>query len=79
MRWDGYESWVFKDSKEPRGYDSVNLPPNVKENLLDDMRRFIKRRKWYQRKGLPHRRGFLLYGPPGTGKTSLIQALAVSL
>ncbi|KAI8330487.1 P-loop containing nucleoside triphosphate hydrolase protein [Chlamydoabsidia padenii] len=79
LQWNGYDSWYQKNSVEPRGYDSVNLPTGIKENLLCDMKRFIKRQNWYKSKGLPYRRGYLLYGPPGTGKTSLITLCAAKL
>lgn len=42
------------------------------------MKTFRCRADWYKKRGIPHRRGYLLYGPPGTGKTSIIQAIAVS-
>jgi ATP-dependent 26S proteasome regulatory subunit len=42
------------------------------------MQTFKMRADWYTKRGIPHRRGYLLYGPPGTGKTSMIQAVAVS-
>lgn len=35
--------------------------------------------EWYNNKGVPYRRGYLLYGPPGTGKTSFVQAVASAL
>ncbi|CAG8620823.1 7200_t:CDS:2, partial [Dentiscutata heterogama] len=34
---------------------------------------------WYNERGIPYRRGYLLYGPPGSGKSSFIQALAGEL
>lgn len=43
-----------------------------------DMKTFRKKADWYHKRGISHRRGYLLYGPPGTGKTSTIQAVAVS-
>ncbi|GMP82430.1 hypothetical protein CsSME_00036735 [Camellia sinensis var. sinensis] len=44
--------------------------------LIDDLDRFVKRRKFYKRVGKAWKRGYLLYGPPGTGKSSLIAAMA---
>ncbi|KAF7722378.1 hypothetical protein EC973_003188 [Apophysomyces ossiformis] len=71
--------WGWLKSVEPRSFDSVNLKPGIKENLLRDMETFCCRKRWYKARGIPYRRGYLLYGPPGTGKTSLIQALASEL
>lgn len=43
------------------------------------METFRSRAEWYRKRGIPHRRGYLLYGPPGTGKSSIIQAIAVCI
>ena len=40
------------------------------------MAEFLHSLPWYQYRGIPFRRGYLLYGPSGPGKTSLIHALA---
>jgi KaiC/GvpD/RAD55 family RecA-like ATPase len=37
---------------------------------------FKESKDWYNDRGIPYRRGYLLHGPPGTGKTSFIQSLA---
>lgn len=41
-----------------------------------DILTFKESKEWYNDRGIPYRRGYLLYGPPGTGKTSFIQSLA---
>lgn len=63
--------------KRPLG--SVILDEGVKENILGDVKDFLQRQRWYDDRGIPYRRGYLLYGPPGTGKSSFIQALAGEL
>ncbi|ORX54576.1 P-loop containing nucleoside triphosphate hydrolase protein [Hesseltinella vesiculosa] len=74
--WSGINGWQFKANFEPRGVTSVNLAPGVKERLLTDISRFLSQKSWFQKRGIPFRRGLLFYGPPGTGKSSIIQALA---
>lgn len=47
--------------------------------LCDDIQKFQNSEEWYQKRGIPYRRGYLLYGPPGTGKTSFTLAVAGAL
>lgn len=69
----GWQSTCIRDHRE---LDSVILPAETKQTIIDDIARFYKNTDWYKRTGIPRKRGYLLYGPPGTGKTSLILALA---
>jgi len=57
----------------------VIMPKGVMESVVHDAKRFLGAREWYESKGIPWRRGYLLYGVPGGGKTSLIVALAITL
>lgn len=52
------------------------LDSNIAETVIADINRFLASGDWYQSKGVPYRRGYLLYGPPGTGKTSFVQAVS---
>ncbi|KAL5760133.1 hypothetical protein ACOSQ2_018971 [Xanthoceras sorbifolium] len=52
------------------------MDPSLKQALIDDLDRFVKRRSFYRKVGKAWKRGYLLYGPPGTGKSSLIAAMA---
>jgi chaperone BCS1 len=70
-------SWErFGNPQRKRPLDSVILAPGVKERVVDDLRDFLDSPEWYQDRGIPYRRGYLLYGPPGTGKTSFVKAIA---
>ncbi|GAA5881401.1 hypothetical protein JCM1840_007555 [Sporobolomyces johnsonii] len=75
----GAEWRPFGRPREKRLLESVVLDEGVKERVVDDVKAFMSRGRWYSERGIPYRRGYLLYGPPGSGKSSFIQALAGSL
>ncbi|KAI9319110.1 BCS1 N terminal-domain-containing protein [Dichotomocladium elegans] len=75
----GHEWRPFGMPRRRRLLDSVILDGNIKERIVADVRAFIGNGKWYNERGIPYRRGYLLYGPPGSGKSSFIQALAGEL
>lgn len=68
--------WENAGQRRKRPLDSVVLDRGVLESILKDIKKFISSAKWYNDRGIPYRRGYLLYGPPGCGKTSIISAIA---
>ncbi|KAL2259131.1 hypothetical protein VTK26DRAFT_7314 [Humicola hyalothermophila] len=72
------ESWDTTILRPLRPLETVHFDEKTKEALVADIANYldVNTRKFYNRRGIPYRRGFLLYGPPGTGKTSLSLALA---
>jgi chaperone BCS1 len=71
-------SWVPTVSKSPRSLSTLALPLKMKHDMLEDIEDFLnpQTRVWYESRGIPYRRGYLLYGPPGTGKSSMCFAIA---
>jgi hypothetical protein len=53
---------------------------NVYLRQIDELKQrvdfFMKRRDWYDSKGIPHTLGIVMYGVPGCGKTSTIKGIA---
>jgi len=72
------EGWDVVEGYAPRLLSSVILQPGEKEHLMQDIERFRKSKRRYERLGIPYHRGYLFYGPPGTGKTSVVSALAAT-
>ncbi|TAQ86032.1 hypothetical protein B7494_g5642 [Chlorociboria aeruginascens] len=75
----GIEWEQFGEARRKRPLESVILDQGIKERIVNDVKDFLQRQKWYVDRGIPYRRGYLLYGPPGSGKSSFIQALAGEL
>lgn len=65
--------------RRKRPLESVILDKGVKEHIVSDIKEFLASGKWYQDRGIPYRRGYLLYGRPGSGKSSFVRALAGEL
>ena len=59
-----------------KNFRNTILTDEVYTNLVDDLKKFSGDEDYYNDKGIPYKRGYLLYGPPGTGKTSIIKAIA---
>ena len=47
-----------------------------KKKVENHVNFFLKRRDWYEKKGIPYTLGFMFHGQPGCGKTSTIKAIA---
>ncbi|KAK3224188.1 hypothetical protein Dsin_011213 [Dipteronia sinensis] len=69
-------AWRSLKLDHPATFDTLAMDPDLKNTILEDLERFVKRKDYYRKVGKAWKRGYLLYGPPGTGKSSLIAAMA---
>ncbi|GMY12111.1 AAA-ATPase At3g50940-like [Fagus crenata] len=68
--------WTSTNLDHPATFDTLAMESEIKNLILKDLERFVKRKEYYRKVGKAWKRGYLLYGPPGTGKSSLIAAMA---
>jgi len=49
---------------------------NVMNNFVKDCENFVKDKKFYEERGMNHKRGYLFAGIPGSGKTTLVKIIS---
>ncbi|PIM97228.1 AAA+-type ATPase [Handroanthus impetiginosus] len=73
---DGAGQWGSVNLDHPSTFDTLAVDPAMKNEPIEDLNRFVRRRHFYRRVGKAWKRRHLLSEPPGTGKSSLIAAMA---
>ncbi|KAL5973988.1 hypothetical protein ACLOJK_030648 [Asimina triloba] len=68
--------WESVPFKHPSTFETLAMDPELKAEIMADLRGFADGQSFYQKTGRAWKRGYLLYGPPGTGKSSMIAAMA---
>jgi SpoVK/Ycf46/Vps4 family AAA+-type ATPase len=69
-------SWETYYCKTNKTIQNTILSTEARANLIDDVQWFVQNEQWYNSRGIPYKRGYIIHGPPGTGKTSTLKAIA---
>lgn len=72
-----HENWIKVEELKSKTYDKIYNDEKIE--LYDDLNYFFNNKTFYEERGIPYKRGYMLYGAPGNGKTSTILALAKKL
>ena len=71
-----HSTWQHQGKLQRRPIDSIALPVELKNKLLNQIDHFSENEQWFLDVGLPYKLAYILHGIPGTGKTSLVKALS---
>ena len=74
-----YEAHRYlKDTKKRDPMRGLFYPQSALD-MLEGLKRWYRKRDWYQERGIPWRTGVLMWGPGGTGKSSMAKVVAETL
>ena len=71
--------WVVKILEHPSTFNTFALDMEIKNFVLEDLWRLVKRKRYYKRVGNAWKIEYLLYEPPRIRKSSLITILTIYL
>ncbi|KAF2144883.1 uncharacterized protein K452DRAFT_295456 [Aplosporella prunicola CBS 121167] len=68
IRHSGEVDWNRSAGKPRRPMSTIDLDGDIRDTLIRDAEAYFKpsARRWYARRGIPYRRGWLFHGPGGT-------------
>ena len=66
--------WQYNSDIKTKNINNVFIKD--KDFLINDIKGFIANEEWYNKRGIPYKRGYIFYGEPGNGKTATVQAIA---
>jgi len=72
------QSRYLKDTKKRDPMRGLFYPQEALD-MLESLKRWYRKRDWYQERGIPWRTGVLMWGPGGTGKSSMAKVTAEML
>jgi hypothetical protein len=68
--------WQQFGTRQHRDMETMYMPYEMKEKLIQQMKKFYSMSATYDRYGIVWKRVHLFHGPPGSGKSSMVAALA---
>lgn len=70
--------WTRVGSIKPRKLDTLITKNNIHLDIIEEINSLDDKKKFYEKRGIPFKRGYLFTGPPGTGKSSLMRVIATA-